>query len=65
MIGICLLALSARYIALATVLVSQVSGTPLFVTESGKIQAKLIQGFFRAAFGQAKPDSDAGPRIAS
>ena len=47
MIGIALLALMARYVAVLALVLSQVSGTPLFVVESGKIQTRLVQGCSR------------------
>ena len=57
MISIAAVALLARYVSIIALLVSQVSGTPIFVTEAGRIQPRLIQGFFRAAFSDTRTDS--------
>jgi len=53
---IALLALMARYVAVLALVLSQVSGTPLFVVESGKIQTRLVQGFFRGVVSESRAD---------
>ena len=59
MLVISAVALFARHVSVTALLVSQLSGTPLFVTEAGKIQPRIIQGFFRAAFSDTRADSTA------